>query len=117
MNEQPILTRRGALASLGAGLGAAVATPVTAQPAATAQPPMRTMDHLKAKVPIRGKAAPGLDDLDELMLGVMNQHGIPGAGAALARDGKLLLAKGYGWSNITTAAPTQPEHHLPAWRA
>jgi N-acyl-D-amino-acid deacylase len=109
LNEQPILTRRRALASLGAGLGVAVATPVITPPVATAQPPMRTTDHLKEKVPIRGKAGPGLDELDELILGVMDHHGIPGAGAALARDGKLLLAKGYGWSNITTGAPAQPD--------
>jgi N-acyl-D-amino-acid deacylase len=109
MNEQPILTRRGALASLGAGIGAAVAAPAPAQPAPAAQQPMRTTDHLKDIVPVKGKAGEGLDELDELVLGVMNRHGIPGAGAALARNGKLLLAKGYGWSDITTGTPAQPD--------
>jgi N-acyl-D-amino-acid deacylase len=109
MNEQPILTRRGALASLGAGIGAVVATPMAASHALADQPPKRSTDHLKDKVPIRGKAGPGLDELDDLILGVMDHHGIPGAGAAMARNGKLLLAKGYGWSDVTTGAPTQPD--------
>jgi N-acyl-D-amino-acid deacylase len=109
MNEQPILTRRGALASLGAGIGAAVATPAAAPHALADEPSKRSRDHLKDKVPTRGKAAPGFEELDDLILGVMDHHGIPGAGAALARDGKLLLAKGYGWSDVTTGAPAQPD--------
>jgi N-acyl-D-amino-acid deacylase len=108
-NEQPILTRRGALASLGAGIGAAVAAPAAAPQARADEPPKRSTNHLKDKVPIRGKAAPGLEELDDLILGVMDHHGIPGAGAALAKNGKLLLAKGYGWSNITTGDPAQPD--------
>jgi N-acyl-D-amino-acid deacylase len=110
MNERTILTRRGALASLGAGIGVAVAAPGAAAPhAQAAQPPTRSTDHLKDKVPVRGKAGQGLDELDELILGVMERHGVPGAAAALARNGKLLLAKGYGWSDVTTGAPTQPD--------
>ena len=108
MNEQTIVTRRGALASLGAGLGVAVVAPAAAPHAPAAEPGARSTDHLKDKVPIRGKAAPGLEELDDLVLGVMDRHGIPGAGAALARDGRLLLAKGYGWSDVTTGTPTQP---------
>jgi N-acyl-D-amino-acid deacylase len=109
MNEQPILTRRGALASLGASIGAAVSAPAAGAAELGAQPATRSTDHLKDIVPVRGKAGEGLDELDELVLGVMNRHGIPGAGAALARNGKLLLAKGYGWSDITTGTPTQPD--------
>jgi CubicO group peptidase (beta-lactamase class C family) len=109
MNEQPILTRRGALASLGAGIGVAVATPAAAPLALADQPSTRSTDHLMNKIPVRGKAAQGLDELDDLILSVIDRHGIPGAGAALARDGKLLLAKGYGWSDVTTGAPTQPD--------
>lgn len=61
------------------------------------------------KVPIRGKAGPGLEILDEATLDIMDRHGIPGAAFAIAREGKLLFARGYGWSNLTTGAAADPE--------
>src|SRR5262249_32977754 len=36
-------------------------------------------------------------------------HGIPGAALAIARQGKLVLARGYGWSDVTTGALVQPD--------
>src|SRR5690242_5536602 len=108
MDEHTKLTRRGALASLGAGIGAAVTAPAAAAHA-PADEPRRATDHLKDKVPIKGKSAPGLEELDDMILAVMDHHGIPGAGAALARDGRLLVAKGYGWSDVTTGTPAQPD--------
>jgi N-acyl-D-amino-acid deacylase len=109
MNEQAPLTRRGALASFGAGIGLTVANPEATSHAWADQPDKRSTDHLKDKVPVRGKAAKGFDEVDDLILGVMARHGLPGAGAALAKDGKLLLAKGYGWADVTTGAPAQPD--------
>jgi N-acyl-D-amino-acid deacylase len=98
-----ILTRRTALAGL-AGLGGLAAT----APEAVAQgsPPQAPSPF--EKVPVSGKAGPGLEPIDESMLDIMERHGIPGAAFAIARDGKLLLAKGYGWADVTTGAPTTP---------
>jgi CubicO group peptidase (beta-lactamase class C family) len=105
--DRTSLTRRDILTRL--GIGAALAAQGTVAPALADETPARSTEHLTDKVPVKGKAGPGLEDLDEAILGVMDRHGIPGAAAALAKDGKLLLAKGYGWSDVTTGAPTQPD--------
>jgi len=96
------LTRRAALAGL-AGIGGLAAT---AEVSAQGQPPMPPAFE---KVPIKGKAGPGLEKLDAAMLDVMDRNGIPGAAFAFAREGKLLLAKGYGWANVTNGASADPE--------
>jgi N-acyl-D-amino-acid deacylase len=61
-----------------------------------------------AKVPITGKAGPGLAPLDTAMLTIMDRHGIPGAALGIAKEGRLVFAKGYGWSNAATGEPIQP---------
>jgi N-acyl-D-amino-acid deacylase len=97
------LTRRAALAGL-AGVGGLA---VTADEAARAQPPQPPTSF--EKVPITGKAGPGLEPLDPAMLAIMDRHGIPGAALAVAKDGKLLLAKGYGWANVASRTPVEPD--------
>ncbi len=60
-------------------------------------------------VPTTGKEAPGLEPLDRAVLTIMDRHGVPGASLAIALEGKLVFARGYGWSNIgngTHATPT-----------
>jgi N-acyl-D-amino-acid deacylase len=64
---------------------------------------------LEGKVPINGKAGPGLKPLDDAMLTIMDRHGVPGAALAIAKDGRLVLAKGYGWANVGTGAPVEPD--------
>jgi N-acyl-D-amino-acid deacylase len=98
------LTRRDALAGL-AGLGGLAVTAPEAVP--QDQPPQAPAPF--EKVPMRGKAGPGLEPLDEAMLDIMDRHGIPGAAFAIARDGRLLLARGYGWANVATGAPATPD--------
>jgi CubicO group peptidase (beta-lactamase class C family) len=102
MTQRTGPTRRAALVGL-AGLGGLAATAdLPAQ-----DPPPQPL-YLQ-KVPITGKAGPGLEGIDQAMLKIMDHHGIPGAAFAIAREGKLLLARGYGWANVTTAAPADPE--------
>jgi CubicO group peptidase (beta-lactamase class C family) len=92
------ITRRAALAGL-AGLGG-LGVPAQGQPV---QPPAPF-----EKVPVRGKAGPGLELFDAAMLKIMDRNGIPGAALAIAKGGKLLLAKGYGWADVKTGAPVEP---------
>jgi N-acyl-D-amino-acid deacylase len=96
------ITRRAALAGLAAAplLGAG---DVRAQ---AAQPKERP---LAETVPIQGKAGPGLEPFDEAMLKIMNHHGVPGAALAIAKGGKLVLAKGYGWANVPTGDLVEPD--------
>jgi N-acyl-D-amino-acid deacylase len=96
------LTRRAALAGL-AGLGGLAMTPDASAQDQPSQPAPGF-----EKVPITGKAGPGLEPFDKAMLEVMDRHGIPGAALAIARGGKLHLAKGYGWANVATGAAAEP---------
>jgi N-acyl-D-amino-acid deacylase len=61
------------------------------------------------KYPVTGKAAPGTEELDKAVIAVLKRHGVPGGALALAKDGKLLVARGYGWANLTTEEPVQPD--------
>jgi N-acyl-D-amino-acid deacylase len=105
------LTRREALTRLGTGVGAAVAAEgaVARAQDRPAPPAPPTTRHLTEVFPVTGKAGPGLEGLDEVVLEVMEHHGIPGAALTIALDGRLILAKGYGWSDVTTGTPTQPD--------
>lgn len=60
-------------------------------------------------VPVTGRALPGMDALDSTVTSIMQAHGIPGAAVAIARDGKLKLARGYGHANLQARVPMRPE--------
>ncbi len=64
---------------------------------------------MAAQVPISGKAGPGMEPIDAGMLHIMARHGIAGAALAITRDGKLLLAKGYGWADAARSLAVEPE--------
>ncbi len=63
----------------------------------------------RRQTPVTGKIGPGLGPLDNVMLGLLEKHGIPGGALALVKDGKLVLARGYGWSNLANGAPVTPD--------
>jgi N-acyl-D-amino-acid deacylase len=73
---------------------------------ARAEPRFRPPDE---EVPVKGKAGPGLEPFDKAMLAIMDRHGVPGAALAVAKNGKLLLAKGYGWANVATGDAVEPD--------
>jgi N-acyl-D-amino-acid deacylase len=51
-------------------------------------------------LPMTGKALDVLAPLDEAMEKIMLRHGIPGASVAITKNGKLVFARGYGWSHF-----------------
>jgi CubicO group peptidase (beta-lactamase class C family) len=61
------------------------------------------------RFPTTGKEVKGLEPLDDGVITIMRRHGIPGAALAIAKDGKLVLAKGYGWSNLETGEYVKPD--------
>jgi N-acyl-D-amino-acid deacylase len=63
----------------------------------------------EAGIPAAGKLGPGLEPLDRAVVAMMGRHGIPGAALAVARDGKLVLARGFGWADLASRAPVQPD--------
>jgi N-acyl-D-amino-acid deacylase len=58
---------------------------------------------------VTGKAAPGTEALDKAVVGIMKRHGIPGGALAIARDGKLLVARGYGSADLERGGVVQPD--------
>jgi N-acyl-D-amino-acid deacylase len=52
-----------------------------------------------------GKALPGTEPFDIAISEFIAKWNVPGASLAVAKDGKLVLAKGYGISNKDTKAP------------
>src|SRR5688572_8618576 len=85
------LTRRAALSGIAAavGAGAIERRAAAAAQAAPARDPL-------AAIPISGRAGPGLEPLDAAMRTIIDRHGLAGAALAIAREGRLVLAKGYG---------------------
>jgi CubicO group peptidase (beta-lactamase class C family) len=92
-------TRRTALLALGAI--PAVANFASAQPVA--------FNHHEHEIPSRGKVGPGLEPLDTAVIEIMERHGIPGAALTITKDGRLLLAKGYGWADMSTGTVVEPD--------
>ncbi len=62
----------------------------------------------RGKFPITGKAGPGLESIDRVVQTIMTRHGIPGAALAMAKDGKLVYARGFGWADLTAALAVDP---------
>ena len=94
------------LASAGAGgaggLGSSAERRGAAR-AAVAQPPR------PALAPAAEAAPPevgfGMEPLDAVMRETMKKFGVPGGALAVAKDGKLVVAKGYGWANVAAHQP------------
>jgi N-acyl-D-amino-acid deacylase len=63
----------------------------------------------KPGIPVTGKAGPGLEAFDTAVLDVMDRHGIPGAALAIAKDGRLVFAKGYGWTDLKSVTVSKPD--------
>lgn len=62
----------------------------------------------KGDPPITGKAVPRLQQLDRLMLDVLREYKLPGASLAIAKDGRLVFARGYGWADVENQKPVRP---------
>ncbi len=65
----------------------------------------------RSEIPITGEILPGstaLARLDEVMPRILARHEVPGATLAIMHDGKLIVARGYGWANIEAREPMRP---------
>jgi N-acyl-D-amino-acid deacylase len=63
----------------------------------------------EGKPPVTGQAGPGLGRFDEVMLETLRKHDVPGASLCLAKDGRLVFARGYGWADVKAREPVRPE--------
>ncbi len=66
-----------------------------------------------AALPAAGPASPAAEAYDQVIGALMQQHGVPGGAIAVARHGRLVVARGYG-----VADPAKPAAPLPTslWR-
>jgi CubicO group peptidase (beta-lactamase class C family) len=75
-----------------------------------------TCGSIAAELPVRG-ANPGfipaeLKAVDALVLEWMNATGTPGLSIALSVEGRLVLARGYGYADVERREPVEPKHRF-----
>jgi N-acyl-D-amino-acid deacylase len=61
------------------------------------------------EIPISGASVPGLGPFEQSVRDMMRTYGIPGGAIALARDGKLIYARGFGYADLQNKTPVQPD--------
>jgi N-acyl-D-amino-acid deacylase len=89
------------LLAAGLNVPAASAEPA-ATPASTAAPPPAIL------YPTIPRSGEGMTLLDPLVLEMLDRYHVPGASLAVVKDGRLVVAKGYGWANVAKQEPVTP---------
>ncbi len=108
------ISRRGMITALAAGAvaGSLDLRPPTAAreavQAATAPPAAATPSPGGTPVPATGQPAPELAAVEAVLRELMVRWGLPGGQLALAKDGRLVLNRGYGLADVDAGAPVQP---------
>jgi N-acyl-D-amino-acid deacylase len=62
----------------------------------------------KGGLPITGRAVRGLEPFDNMMTNYLVARGLPGAAVAVAKDGQLVYARGFGYADRDKKEPVQP---------
>lgn len=60
-------------------------------------------------IPITGTAVPELASFDRVVTDLMRKWGIPGGSIAVVKDGRLVLARGYGYADVETKESVAPD--------
>ena len=60
-------------------------------------------------IPISGRAVPAMADLEQHVSSIMLRMCIPGLAIAVAKDGRLVYARGFGYSNLAAHTAMQPD--------
>ena len=61
------------------------------------------------EAPKTGREVPELASFDQQVAALLQKYNAPGAALAVMRDGKLILARGYGWADVEGKTPVQPD--------
>jgi N-acyl-D-amino-acid deacylase len=64
---------------------------------------------VSAETPSTGTVIPGMVSYDQLASTLLTKYQIPGGAIAVARNGRLVFARGYGIANKATGEPVQPD--------
>jgi len=62
-----------------------------------------------SELPASGVAVPELAEFDRVVPELMRKWGIPGGALGVAKDGRLVLARGYGLAEVESGEPVAPE--------
>lgn len=60
-------------------------------------------------IPLTGIDVPSLSELDRLMMRLMTQYSVVGGALAIAKDGRLVYARGFGFADKETNQAVQPD--------
>ena len=60
-------------------------------------------------LPISGRNEPALVGIDDVMSSFLVANKVPGAAVAIARQGRLVYARGFGWADVAEQRPVQPD--------
>jgi N-acyl-D-amino-acid deacylase len=61
------------------------------------------------EVPVTGDAVPGLESYDRIIREIMQKWSIPGAAVAVAKDGRLVYARGFGYADVAAGELVSPD--------
>jgi N-acyl-D-amino-acid deacylase len=61
------------------------------------------------QIPVSGAADPRLAAFDKLMTDFLREHQVPGASLAVARNGKIVYARGFGYADVAKKQPVEPD--------
>ncbi len=61
------------------------------------------------ETPVTGQANPDLAAFDEMMLAFLKTNQVPGAALAVTKDSKLIYARGFGYADVESKRPVQPD--------
>ncbi len=61
------------------------------------------------KIEATGRSDPRLIGFDRTMKTFLREHDLPGAQLAVARRGRLILVRGYGYADVAAEEPVQPD--------
>lgn len=60
-------------------------------------------------VPVSGLYADQYTEFDQVVVDLLKTYNVPAASVALSKDGRLVMARGYGWSCREAQEPVQPD--------
>jgi N-acyl-D-amino-acid deacylase len=73
-----------------------------------AAPPSATPTERDGEILATGRANPDLAPFDQLMTSFLRRHRLPGGALAVAREGRIVYARGFGLANREREKPVRP---------
>ena len=61
---------------------------------------------------VRGQQVPEMASVDAAMVAYMREFGVPGGVVAVAREGRLVHARGYGVTDLQGGVPIEPDQMM-----